>query len=336
MVRIAVNHPLWYDSRRVLPGFSLDTGCSTSGCGVMISLQQVLNSSLSLRVVSALAQNLSPQVGYRVAALVARQLARQQDSQVVRAIRANQWVIRGETLRGEALDCAVAETLQHAARCIFDLYHYMMKPDAAGQRIVLEPSFQRLFQRSEFDRRGLIIIGLHMSNFDLVLHWVSKRGLRPLAVTIPSPRGGRRLEYEMRKRMGITLLPASVGALRQAIKHLQKGGMLLTGMDRPISDPEVHPRFFNRPAALPLHHIFLATKAHVPLAIAITNLREDGKYHVSLSNEIELDHHADQDHVMLHNAEQVLKAAEPFIRRFPGQWSVPLPVWPELIDLVPQ
>lgn len=286
-------------------------------------------------MVSTLAQNLSPQVGYRVAALLARRLARQRDSQVVRAIRANQWVIRGETLRGEALDCAVVETLQHAARCIFDLYHYMTKPDAAGQRIVLEPSFQRLFQRAEFDGRGLIILGLHISNFDLVLHWVSSQGLRPMAVTIPNPQGGRRLEYEMRKRMGMTLLPASVGALRQAMKHLQKGGMLLTGMDRPVSVPEVCPRFFNRPAALPLHHIFLATKAQVPLVIAATYLRDDGKYHVSLSDEIELDPHADHEHGLLRNAEHVLSAAEPFIRQFPGQWSVPLPVWPQITDLVP-
>ena len=302
----------------------------------MISLQQVLNSSLSLRVVSALAQNLSPQAGYCVAGLVARRLARQRDSQVVRAVRANQWVIRGEPLRGETLDCAVAETLQHAARCIFDLYHYMTRPDAASQRIVLEPSFQQLLQRSEFDRRGLIIIGLHMSNFDLVLHWVSHRGLRPLAVTIPNPQGGRQAEYEMRKRMGIALLPASVGALRQAIRYLQKGGMVLTGMDRPISDPEVYPRFFGQPAALPLHHIFLATKAQVPVAIAVTNLFEDGKYHVSLSDKIELDHHSDPDLELLLNAEQVLKVAEPFIRQFPGQWLVPLPVWPQLMDLVPQ
>lgn len=302
----------------------------------MISLQQVLNSSLSLRVVSALARILSPRAGYRVAELVAQHLARQRDSQVVRAVRANQWVIRGEPSRGETLDGAVAETLQHAARCIFDLYHYMTRPDAAGQRIVLEPSFQQLFQRPVFDRRGLIIIGLHMSNFDLVLHWVSNQGLRPLAVTIPNPQGGRRMEYEMRKRMGITLLPASVGALTQAIKHLQKGGMVLTGMDRPISNPEVCPLFFGRPAALPLHHIFLAIKARVPLAVAVTNLQQDGKYHVSLSDEIEVDQHSDLRLGLLRNGEQLLEAAEPFIRQFPGQWSVPLPVWPQLMELVPQ
>ena len=302
----------------------------------MISLQQVLNSSLSLRVVSALAQNMSPRVGYRVARLVARHLTRQRESQVVRAVRANQWVIRGGTLRGETLDGAVAETLQHAARCIFDLYHYMNRPDAASQQIVLEPSFQRILARPEYDRRGLIIIGLHMSNFDLVLHWVSTRGLRPLAVTIPNPQGGRRVEYEMRKRMGITLLPASVGALRQAIRHLRNGGMVLTGMDRPIPNPEMCPRFFDQPAALPLHHIFLATKAQVPLVIAVTHLREDGKYHVLLSEEIELEDHTDSDVSMLRNAEEVLRAAEPLIQPFPAQWLVPLPVWPQLTELVPQ
>ena len=132
------------------------------------------------------------------------------------------------------------------------------------------------------------------------------------------------------------LLPASVGALRQALKHLQKGGMVLTGIDRPIPDPEVHPRFFGRPAALPVHHIFLATKAHVPIVIAATNLQDDGKYHVCASEWIEMDHGPDPAAEMLRNAEQVLGVAEHFIGQFPQQWSVPLPVWPQVLDLVPK
>lgn len=301
----------------------------------MADLQQVINSSFSVRLVSALAQKLSPQVGYRMAELVANHIARQRDSRVVRAIRANQWVIHGETLRGEDLDRVVQKAFQHTGRCIFDMYHYMGKPDAAGQLIVLEPSFQQLFRRPEFDRRGLIIIGLHMSNFDLVFHWVCRQGMRPLAITIPDPQGGRRVEFEMRKRMGINLLPASVGALRQAVKHLQMGGMVLTGIDRPIPDPGVCPRFFGRPAALPLHHIFLATKAQVPLVIAVTNLQDDGKYHVFASECIEMDHDPDPSAEMLRNGEKVLSVAEHFIRRFPQQWSVPLPVWPQVMELVP-
>lgn len=84
-----------------------------------------------------------------------------------------------------------------------------------------------------------------------------------------------------------------------------------------------------------MHHIFLATKARVPIVVAVTILQEDGKYHVFASDFIEMDSHPDPDVEMIRNAEKVLHIAEKFIRRAPEQWSVPLPVWPEIMDLVP-
>ena len=301
----------------------------------MVDLQQVLNSSFSLRLVSSLAQRLPPRVGYRVAAQVADILARQKESQLVRAIRANQWVIRGESLDGESLDHAVRETLNHSARCFFDQYHYMRNPDGAGRMIVLEPSFQEISCRPEFARRGLMVIGLHLSNFDLVLQWLAKRGTKLMAVTIPNPQGGRRLEYEIRKRTGINMLPASLGAFRQALKYLEAGGMVLTGMDRPIPDPQALPRFFGRPAALPVHPIFLAMKAQVPVMIAVTHFQQTGKYHVCASEPLEMEPGPDPESALLQNAERVLSVAEGYIRRAPQQWSVPLPVWPAIMDRVP-
>jgi phosphatidylinositol dimannoside acyltransferase len=301
----------------------------------MVDLQQVLNSSLSLRLVSALARKLPPPAGYRIASRLADYVARRRDSQVVRALRLNQWVAHGESLDVSDLDQAVRETLQYFARCIFDLYHYVEDPEAAAKLIVLESSFQQIFRRPEFDQRGLVIIGLHMSNFDLVLQWVCRRGMRPLALTIPDPQGARRMEFEMRKQTGITLLPASVSAFRHTLKHLQKGGMVLTGIDRPISRPAVCPRFFGHPAALPVHSTFLASKACVPLVIAVTQLHDDGKYHVFASDPLEMEPHPDPEVALLRNAEHVLRVAEGFIRQAPRQWSVPLPVWPQLMDLVP-
>lgn len=301
----------------------------------MVDVQKFINSSFSLRLVSALAQRLSPGVGYRIAYVIAQQIARQRRSNVVRAVRANQWVIHGEVLDGKILDRIVDETFRYWARSIFDLYHYIETPDTAGQLIVLEPSFQRFIRRPEFDSRGLVIVGLHLSNFDLILQWLCRQGMNPLLITIPNPQGGRQLEYEMRRRVGMRLLPASLGTFRQALKHLQQGGIVVTGIDRPIPQPEVCPRFFGRPASLHMHHIFLATKAQVPIVVAAVTLQEDGKYHVFASDFLEMDAHSDPEVEMLRNAEKVLRIAEEFIRRAPQQWSVPLPVWPQVLDLVP-
>jgi KDO2-lipid IV(A) lauroyltransferase len=302
---------------------------------MMFDLQQVINSSFSLRLVSLLAERLPAPLGYRIAYGLAGQIARQENSKFVRAVRANQWVASGETLQGEALDNAVLETLRYSAHSLFDLYHYNHDFDATRKRIGFDSSFDIIRQRPEFDRRGLMIAGLHLSSFDLVLQWLSKDGLRPLVITIPNPQGGRYIEYEARKQTGMNVMPASVSTPRRALKHLQSGGMVLTGIDRPIEKPEVCPRFFGRPAALPIHHIYLARKAHVPVVITATYLQPDGKYHVVASDPIEMEDCFDANEAMLRNAETVLAVAEGFIQLAPQQWSVPLPVWPQIMDLVP-
>jgi phosphatidylinositol dimannoside acyltransferase len=297
-----------------------------------IDLQQVINSSLSLRFVSLLARLLSPQLGYRIAYMFAEQIARQRNSELVRAMRANQWIASRETLQGDALDQAVRETVRYSARSLFDLYHYIHDFDATRQLIVFDSSFDTIAQRSEFDRNGLMVAGLHLSNFDLVLQWLCKDRLRPLVLTIPNPKGGRHIEYEIRRQTGMNLMPASVGALRQALKHLQRGGMVLTGIDRPVEEPKVCPRFFGRPAGLPIHHIFLAIKSHVPVIVTATYLQPGGSYHVFASDLITMDSYPDATEEKLRNAEKVLAVAEKFIERSPRQWSVPLPVWPEIIE----
>ena len=299
-------------------------------------LQQVINSSLSLRLVSLLAQCLPPRVGHKIAYSLAEQIAHQRNSKLVQAIRANQWVVNDEALEGDTLDKLVRATLRHSARSLFDLYHYSHDFEATRRLIVFDASFDGLARRTEFADRGLMIAGMHLSSFDLILQWLARDGLRPLVLTIPDPTGGRRMEYEIRKRTGMNLVPASVGALRKALKQLQKGGMVLTGIDRPIEKPEVMPRFFGRPAALPIHHIYLAIKARVPIVITAPYRQADEKYHVFASEPIEMDSCPNLKEALLQNAEKVLAIAEMFIRQAPQQWSVPLPVWPQIVNQVPK
>jgi phosphatidylinositol dimannoside acyltransferase len=300
-----------------------------------IDIQKLTSSTFGVNLAATIGRLLPLRLGRRFADSMAVWIAGQRHSPIIRAVRANQWVVRGECLDKEALDQAVRETLRYLARSIFDLYYYIDRPEAAKRVIVLDPFLEQLVHRPEFDRQGLIIIGLHLSNFDLILQWMSKQGLKPLALTIPDPQRGHRIEYQIRKKTGMNLVPASVGALRQTVKHLQRGGLVVTGVDRPVPDPVIRPIFFGRPAALPVHHIFLAAKAQVPMRLVINNLQADGKYHVLASEPIELERHPDHEVETLRNAEKVLNIAEKFIQQAPHQWSVSLPVWPETLSLVP-
>jgi KDO2-lipid IV(A) lauroyltransferase len=251
---------------------------------------------------------------------------------MVRAVRSNQLVVAGDELHPKTLDKAVRGVFNYTARSIYDLYHHVHDLNKAGHLFEIESSFQPLIDRPKFDRCGLIVVGIHMSGFDLAMQWLCMNWIDPLALTIPDPEGGRWIEFEMRKRTVINLVPGSVYGLRQAIRYLKRGGMVITGIDRPQEAYHPRPRFFGRPAALPTHHIFLALKANVPVVVAASRLDEDGLYHLYASNPIDMDPYPDRTNALLYNTEKVLATAEDFIQKAPQQWLISLPVWPEHME----
>jgi lauroyl/myristoyl acyltransferase len=299
-----------------------------------LTVETITNSPQAIGLLADLAGKIPRQFGHRLAGFAATQIAKQRNSPVVRAVRANQAVLLGQDCSPAALDQAVRETLGHSARSIFDLYHYLRDLGAAGRLVVLDKDVEELMRRPEFGQRGVLLAGIHLSSFDLVLRWFCRQAIRPLVLTIPEPRGGRRTEYEMRRQMGMNLVPATIGGLRRALRHLQHGGAVATGIDHPVSSGRLRPHFFGRPAALPLHHVLLAARARVPVMVLAAMWEADCRYHVRASEPVEMIAGHDPDGAALRNAEAVLLRAEAFIRMAPRQWSVPRPVWPSATDLV--
>jgi lauroyl/myristoyl acyltransferase len=300
-----------------------------------IDLQQAINSRIAVSLVSFLGRIIPPDIGYPICDLIANWVATRRDLNVVQAVRVNQWMVNGANLEKEALDKVVWETFRNNARNLYDLYHYIQSPEATQRIISLDPVARGLVERPEFGDHGLVILGLHLSNFDLVLQSICRQGLKAMVLTLPDPQGGRRVEYEMRRRTGMNLVPASVSALRQAVKHLERGGMVLTGMDRPVPNPKFCPRFFGRAASLPTYYIYLASKARVPVVIMAAIQQADGKYHVMTSEPIEMEEYPENGTQILRNAEMILRRAEDFIRLAPQQWNMFLPVWPDVLEKRP-
>ena len=300
-----------------------------------IDLQQIINSPHTVRFVSVLARAVPPSVGYPVCDLIGKWAAARSGSTVTRAVRLNQWMARGASLETKTLDDAVRETLQNNARDIYDLYHSLERPAETWRRICLNSLAEELLGRPQFSNRGLVIVGIHMSSFDSAMLSLVQYGAKALVLTIPNPQGGRRMEFEMRQRIGMDILPASLDALRQAIQYLEKGGLVVTGIDRPVAGLRLQPRFFGQPAPLPTHHILLASRARVPVVLMAVLRQEDGKYTLLRSEPMEMEPSANREQGILQNAEKVLHQAERFIRMAPQQWNMPLPVWPELMNRVP-
>ena len=302
---------------------------------IKIDLQQMINNPFVVHLGFFLGSVIPPRIGYPLCNFIGDWVAGRHASSVTKAVRANQWVVRGAGLEKETLDQAVQETFRNNIRDLYLLYHYVQRPQATQRLIHLNALAREALERPEFDGRGLVIVGLHLSGFDLILQSMCRQGLKAMVLTVPDPQGGRLIEYEMRKKTGMNLIPASLSILRQAARHLEQGGMVLTGMDHPVPHPKYHPRFFGHAASLPTHYISLALKARVPVVVMAAIYQADGKYHILSSEPIEMECNSNHEKEIPHNAENVLKQAEEFIRLAPQQWNIPLPVWPQLLGSVP-
>lgn len=273
--------------------------------------------------------------GFRLADFVAGRIAAQKNSPTTRAIRANQWVVNGEKLTAAELDQVVRKALKHTARGVFSLFHAFNDPAAMNEMIVYSPHAENLFQLNKEGQVGAVGVGVHMSNFDMAAQATYLRGLRALAISLPETTEAVDRQHAMRELAGFEILPASRDSLRIAIKRLQSGECVLTAIDRPIQDTKHYPKFFGRPAPMPIVAIYMALKAKVPIIVIASIQQPDGKYHLLASDLIEMQPYPDRNQEMLINAETVLEIVADFIRQAPYQWGMSKPVWPDLFDQVP-
>ena len=299
-----------------------------------IDIQKFLDFPLTVQLATFLGRVIPPGIGSPLSEILGAWMATRRDSMLARAVRVNQWIARGATSKHD-WDLAVQETLKQNGRDLYTLYRNLDHPENLQDKILMDRTVLEILNRPKFAPCGLIVAGLHLSIFDLVLQHFFQQGFQAVVLTLPNPQGGRRVEYERRKKTGVNILPTSLNGLRHAIKYLQDGGTVITGIDRPISESKYHPRFFGYSAALPTHQISLALQTRVPIVVMAVIQLSDGNYHLMSSKPIEMEQYADRREAIIGNAERVLKQAEAFIRMAPEQWNVPLPVWPELLDIVP-
>ena len=294
--------------------------------------RNLINNNVGLAAV--VARLTPPWLGHRLALFLADRISARKSWAMVRAVRANQWVVSGEKLCGKALDRQVRATFRSTALSIYDLQRDLKNWELMRRLAEENNLLSEVLKRPRFAERGLMVVGVHMSNFDFIAQAAFMLGGQGLALTVPELPRGYQQQLEMRKQSGMELLPVSKSALRRSIEYLKQGGLVLTGLDRPIEAPSCRPVFFGRPSALPVLHIYLALKARVPLIVAAAVRKEDGSYQILSSEPLEMLESRDRDEELQVNADAACRLAEGFIRLAPNQWSMSFPVWPEALEEV--
>ena len=272
-----------------------------------------------------------PNIGYRLAVSTAKILAKQKESKMVKAVRINQWVVRGEKLSSEKLDQAVIDVFSHSGRCFIDLYKNMQSPERIKARVLDSPEAQELCRQSQNRELGAFIVAPHVSNFDLALLSLAYRGLHAQVLTYGQPTGGYEIQNEIRASTGLDITPVSPEVHEKAIENMRTGGFVITAVDRPIRSKAHYLNFFGRPSPLPAGHIRMALKANAPIIVASALMDNDEDYHIQFSDPIPMQRHDDPETEIRINGEAVLQVIEERIRANPGQWLMFYPAWPEQI-----
>jgi len=293
-------------------------------------LQGLTNSRFGVRFGLWLGRSLPLKAAYAVANTLAYAIS-SRDNAMTRAVRANQWVVRGENTTPEELDQAVQEVFQHAGRCFVDLYSNLTNPEKLKELAPLIPAAEELILHGKMYTQGAFIVAPHMSAFDLVLLAMAYHGLEAKVLTYSNPTGGYEIQNEIRASTGLDITPVrGPKTEKELCDYMRSGGIAVTGVDRPIRRKSHRVTFFGRPSPLPTGHIRMALEADVPVVVAAVQYQPDGKYHLQLSKPIYMERYGDRSTTIRLNAEAVLRVIEGYISQAPSQWLMYYPVWPEV------
>ena len=274
-------------------------------------------------------------VGLRLAACIGSLLSKDRSSNMVRAIRSNQWVIHRQDLSEEDLERYPEIIFRSAASCLFDYFHLLTRTKKLQEIVDYSPQAEAVFQRIQ-SKQPCVLVCPHLSNFDLMGYALALKGLEVQVLSFPNPNTSYKMQNKLRKSLGMIITPMSLSAFRQARQRLSNGGTVLTGLDRPLPKQDrnkYHPVFFGYETNLPVTYVRMASEADAPIIIMAAVSQPGGRYYLESSEPIWMEPALDLETEVLTNANRVLAEAENLIQEYANQWAMFYPIWPQFLDI---
>jgi KDO2-lipid IV(A) lauroyltransferase len=290
---------------------------------------------IPFQILIVLGKVLPRKMGLTIASLIGSIIGSFTKSPRVQAIRANQWIVHDQQLSGKQLNKYPRIVLRSAAKCFFDYFYFLSRPEKLSEIVHFSPEAEAGIQRIK-NNEPCVIVCPHLSNFDLMGYALAIHDLELQVLSFPDPVATYRWQNQLRERGGIIVTPMDLKAFRQARQRLRDGGSVLTGLDRPLekgSQEKYRPNFFGYPTSLPVAYVRMALEAKVPVFVFAAAYLPDGKYYLEGSTPIWMEAHDDLETEILFNTHKVLKIAEEIIKKYPQQWAMFYPVWPQFLGV---
>jgi len=273
--------------------------------------------------------------GLKLATLIGTHLGSNKNNPMVRAIRANQYVIQNQSLSPEALDELPKIVFRSAAKCVFDYFHFLQRPEKLKDIVTFNTEAKNLIDRIRNNQPSVVVCP-HLSNFDLMGYALALNNVDVQVLSFPKPKTTYQMQNQLRESLGLNVTPMSLSAFRQARIRLRGGGSILTGLDRPLTGDQIEkyrPSFFGHHANLPVTYVRMAKEANAPVVIMAATSQPDGTYALIGSDPIWMESADDLETEIINNADRVLTEAEAIIKKYAHQWAMFYPVWPEFLGI---
>ena len=296
---------------------------------------QTLFQNSLLKFLTFLGKILPRRIGLGIATIIGTFWGSLKFTPLIKAIRANQWVLHNQQLTKKELNTLPRVVFRSAAKCFFDYFYYLQRPEKLEKAIDFSPEAEATIQRIA-DQEPCVVVCPHLSNFDLMGYALSLNGVKVQVLTHPKPVATYEMQNKLRGKFGMTITPMTLSAFREARKRLRAGGSILTGLDRPLEEgyrEKYQPNFFGQPAHLPVAYVRMALEANAPVFVFAAAYLPNGKYYLVGSPPIYMKKKDNLEEEILFNAHQVLKEAEIIIKKYPQQWAMFYPVWPQFLGV---
>ncbi len=301
----------------------------------IMSGKNLFETTLALRLAILFGKVLPHKTGLKLANIIGTRLGKNSSSPMVKAIRANQWVIHEKQLSPKMLDEFPKIVFRSSARCLFDYFYYLAHPEKLRAVIKFSEKAEAAIQRIK-KNEPTVVVCPHLSNFELMGFALALRKVNVQVLSFPNPNASYKLQNRLRESVGIEVTPMCLSTFRQARQRLKNGGSILTGFDRPLTGcmaDKYKPQFFGYETHLPVTYVRMAKKAGAPVMIMAATSQTDGHYYLEGSDPIWMDSADDLETEVLINANKVLKNAEGLIRKHARQWAMFYPVWPQFLGI---
>ena len=276
---------------------------------------------------SAGARLLPRRLLYGLGRRAARRMSRKR-TRLFLTLRENLDQVVGPGADDATLDQMAEEALYHAGCTYIDMLRQAPRDVQRGRiPIRVDPEAWEPIKAGLCDERGTVLVGPHLSNFDLAAQWIAAQGFEIQGLSLPKPDAGGRGLNRLRLQRGIRMTPISHASLRSGTERLRAGGVCMTGVDRPASDSDPLTPFFGRLAHMPTGHVKLALQTNSRVLVACCLQSEDGVYELRLAPMLEMEKTGNRGGDVRRNVSRVLEIIEDMIRQAPAQWLMFVPVW---------